>query len=324
MKAIVTGGTGFIGQRLISALAKRGDEVVCLDRRPVSEPRTSVHRHVADFSQAGLGISDDVLTHADVVFHLAGATRAASRAAFDAANVETTERLIARLAGQPDARFVYVSSQAAAGPALDARSPKNESDPAAPIEDYGRSKLAAEAIVSKQTALQSTILRPVAVFGPGDRDFLSIFRMAARGVAIYPGIRKSMINWIYVDDLIEGMIAASTSPRSIGRTYFLGSPAEASWKEIYDTIGAVVGHQKLAELEIPRGVVGAAAAIGDLVSGVLGKPLLLNSNKAKLGAPKYWLCSSARAQADFNFSPQTSLRDGLQATYDWYRDNHWL
>jgi nucleoside-diphosphate-sugar epimerase len=332
MKAIVTGATGFIGQHLVTALEKQGWEVVCLDRRTVAESRPAVRRVVADFQRDDLGISTDVFAEADVLFHLAGATRAVSRAAFDDANVKITERLCGRASGRPGgraaerpgSRFIYVSSQAASGPAMDAQSPKTELDPAAPIEDYGRSKLAAERLVAAATDLRSTVLRPVAVLGPGDRDFLSIFQMATRGLAIYPGIRKSMINWIYVDDLVDAIIAAAESPATVGKTYFLGSPDAASWKEIYGMVGEIVGHPSLTEIEIPKSLVGVAAAVGDLASTFLGKPLLLNSSKAKLGAPKYWLCSSARAKADFNFSPQTNLRDALQATYEWYRSHRWL
>src|SRR5436305_14986138 len=123
MTAIVTGATGFIGGRLASALAEAGEEVRALVRRPgpVSAPN-GVQFHIADFNAPSLRLSDKGFEGVDVVYHLAGATRASSAAAFREANVALTERLLerAKKAGTTP-RFVYVSSQAAAGPSTNGR-----------------------------------------------------------------------------------------------------------------------------------------------------------------------------------------------------------
>jgi nucleoside-diphosphate-sugar epimerase len=78
------------------------------------------------------------------------------------------------------------------------------------------------------------------------------------------------------------------------------------------------------EMSVPKAVVSLAAAVGDAVGSVTGKPLLVGRSKATLSKPKYWLCSSARARADFGFSTPTSLREGLSVTYDWYLQHRWL
>jgi nucleoside-diphosphate-sugar epimerase len=327
MKTIVTGATGFIGRHLVDALAARGGEVRCLARgqAPV-DARANVFFHQVDFDRADLGISDAVLEGANAVYHLAGATRGISAAAFRKANVTVTERLADRLiaAGQSP-RLVFVSSQAAAGPAPDAAHPKTESDAAAPIEDYGRSKLAAErAVASRGEKLPFTVVRPVAVYGPGDRDFLAIFEMAKRGVAIYPGIHHSSINAIYVGDLVEGVIAAGRSPVAEGKTYFLGDDTAWPWTSIYSTIADAVGQTRPIEFIVPRAIVGAAGAVGDFVGSLTGKPSLVGKSKALLAKPKYWLCSSARAREDFGFATPTSLREGMRVTYDWYLQHRWL
>ena len=148
--------------------------------------------------------------------------------------------------------------------------------------------------------------------------------MVRRGVAVYPGIRHSSINTIYVGDLVGGMIAAARSPSTIGNTYFMGDDTAQSWKEIYAVIGDIVGQPKPVEVNLPHGVVSIAGVIGDLVGSLTGRPSLVNTSKAMLAAPRYWLCSSARAQKDFGFTASTSLRDGMRATYDWYVRNRWL
>ena len=327
MTTIVTGATGFIGRHLVNALAAQGEEVRCLTRgRPTSDSRPNVSSHTVDYSRSDLGISEKALAGISHVFHLAGATRAISAADFRNANVAVTERFADRLIvlGQRP-RFIYVSSQAAAGPARDAQHPKTESDADAPIEDYGRSKLAAErAVASRGSELPYTIVRPVAVFGPADRDFLAIFAMVRRGVAIYPGIRHSSLNTIYVSDLVAGLIAAARAQISAGKTYFLGDDTVRPWTSIYSTIGEVLGQDRPIELSLPTSLIGAAGVAGDFVGSLLGKPSLVGKSKAILAKPKYWLCTSERARNDFGFSTPTSLRDGMRMTYDWYLQHRWL
>lgn len=327
MTTIVTGATGFIGRHLVNALANARVEVRCLTRGPVpDDERGNVTWYRANFGKSDLGLSDEVLRGATTVYHLAGATRAVSAVQFREANTAITERFADRvigLGGKP--RFVLVSSQAAAGPALDANHPKRETDPAAPIENYGRSKLAAErAIAARGDELPSTIVRPVAVFGPGDRDFLSIFAMARRGVAVYPGTRRSSVNTIYVNDLVAGLIAAAQSANTVGQTYFLGDDTARPWPSIYSAIAEVVGQSSPIAVSVPRSIIGMAGAVGDFVGGVTGRASIVNSNKAMLAMPKYWLCTSERARKDFAFATPTSLLDGMRMTYDWYLQRRWL
>ena len=327
MTTIVTGATGFIGRHLVNALAAQGEDVRCLTRgRPISDSRPNISAHTVDYSRSDLGVSEKVLAEASRVFHLAGATRAISATDYRNANVAVTERLADRLiALRERPRFIYVSSQAAAGPARDAQHPKSETDADAPIEDYGRSKLAAErAVASRGGELPFTIIRPVAVFGPADRDFLTIFAMARRGVAIYPGIRHSSLNTIYVSDLVTGLIGAAQSGSSAGKTYYLGDDTVRPWTSIYSTIREVVGQARTIELNLPTSLIGAAGIAGDFVASLIGKPSLVGKSKAILAKPKYWLCTSERARKDFGFSTPTSLRDGMRVTYDWYLQHRWL
>jgi len=330
MAVLVTGANGFIGSHLVDALVGAGEEVRCLVRRPVvGEPAAGSRFYVADFTRADLGVADSVLESVDTVYHVAGATRAVSVAAFQEANVALTERLLdrvnrARQAGLPP-RFVYISSQAAAGPTPEESDAVTESDTPAPIEAYGRSKLAAEhAVLSQASRFPVTVVRPVAVYGPGDRDFLSIFRMVRRGVAVYPGIRDATVTTIFVTDLVHGIIAAAHAPSAIGGTYFMGHPRAVTWRTIYRAVADVMGRRRFREVQVPLSLVRVGGAAGDLLGFVTGRPPLLSSGKAALAAPKFWTCSSDRATRDFGFTAMTSLDDGLRATYDWYRSHHRL
>jgi nucleoside-diphosphate-sugar epimerase len=324
MTEIVTGASGFIGGHLVDALASRGEEVRCLVRRPLpaaSSPTARVYR--TDFAQADLGLPDEAFDRVDTVYHLAGATRAASEPAFHAANVTATERLMDRvLRAGVLPRFVYVSSQAAAGPAPDEAHPLSERDAEAPIEAYGRSKLAAErAVLARRRELPVTVIRPVAVYGPGDRDFLSIFRLLKRGFAVYPGIRDSLVNTIFVADLVGGIVAAARSSAAMGKTYFMGHGKPATWRAIYREVARVLHRERFLEINIPLAAVRLGGMGGDLVARVTGRTPLINGSKAALAGPTFWTCSSERAAKDFGFAAPTSLSAGLRQTHDWYLEH---
>jgi len=260
-------------------------------------------------------VSDSVFDGVDTVYHVAGATRAVSAAGFQEANVAITERLIDRASRLGSPRFVYISSQAAAGPSLSPSRSRTEADTPEPIEAYGRSKLAAEEVVRRREgAITVTIVRPVAVYGPRDHDFLSMFRLVRRGVAIYPGIRDATVTTIYVADLVGGIIAAAHAETAIGETYFMGHPRFATWQQIYAAAAEVAGRKHLRELDVPLPLVKLGAVAGDLFGLVTRHPPLLTSGKAALAAPRFWTCSSARAEGDFGFLATTSLHDGLRAT----------
>jgi nucleoside-diphosphate-sugar epimerase len=301
--------------------------VRCLSRKPGgAESAPSVRWYHTEFGRPDLGLGDEVFRGVDVVYHLAGATRATSEAAFHDANVGVTARVMDRITrAGVSARFVYISSQAAAGPSPSGARTITEADVAAPLESYGRSKLAAErAVLARRGAFEVTIVRPVAVYGPGDKDFLSIFRMVRRGVAAFPGIRDAVIDTIFVDDLIRGIIDASRSPMAVGKTYFMGNPQSASWRAIYREVAKVVDRADPREINIPLSIIRLGAVVGDISGWVTGHPPLLNSSKAALAAPRFWTCSSQQATTDFGFTATTSLHDGLRATYDWYLRHRWL
>src|SRR5258708_10184996 len=164
MPVIVTGATGFIGRHLVEALTEAGEDVRCLVRRPGAITSSARSRfYHANFSTADLGVPDSVFENVDSIYHVAGATRAVSLAAFHEANVAITERLLARATqGGARPRFVYISSQAAPGPTPEGSSPLTEEDQPVPIEAYGRSKLAAQPpILAASTELPPPIINPV-------------------------------------------------------------------------------------------------------------------------------------------------------------------
>lgn len=336
---MVTGSSGFIGSHLVRALLRRRWEVRCLTRSASSpeasgdavagagrsaEPRAQ--RYLVDYAEPRTLAATPALDGVTHVFHLAGVTRARSEDEFRRGNILPAESLLGALEARraPLQRFLHVSSQAAAGPAPSLDHPTVESAPLLPIEAYGRSKADAEGVVHRYSrTLPCTIIRPPAVYGPADRGFLALFRLLRWRLSLHPGRRDAYLSMIFVDDLVEGMIEAALSPAANGGTYFLAHPEPVEWGELHRAVAALE-EGRTVKLDVPHFAVAGLGRIGDLYGRLTGRPPLLTSQKARLGRPRFWVCSAERARAAFGFEAPTSLESGLAATHRWYRAQGWL
>ena len=195
---------------------------------------------------------------------------------------------------------------------------------AAPIEAYGRTKLDAERLLHSPSGLPFVIVRPAAVYGPGDRDFLAMFRLARRGFAVHPGNRNQWISIIHVEDLVEGVVRASSDLRAVGRTYFMANAEPVQWGRLFHECAACARRSLRMDVQVPRGVVKIGGAVGDLIARATGRASLLTSQKVALATPSHWICSNELATRELGFTPAIRLDDGLRATYGWYVANGWL
>ncbi len=327
MKAVITGSNGFIGTALLNKLADAGASVRCLVRSDgPTEVVSNISWHGINYADPDSLIRSGALHDADVVFHVAGVTKHLNIEGFRKGNVMPTQQLVDALKtlDTPLKRFVLISSQAAAGPAPDVSDPIDESVAPAPIELYGRSKLEAENVLrNADLPFDYTVIRPAAVYGPRDVDFLTLFKQLKSGIGIYPGNRDSYVSAIHVDDLVNGIIEAATHDKARNQTYFLTREVALSWQEIYEHIVSIWG-STLREVNLPFGLIELAGKVGDVYSRATGKITVLNSNKIDLARPRYWICSSEKAIADFNFAPDIAIPDGLAHTFNWYKEAGWL
>ncbi len=329
MIAIVTGANGFIGQRLTEMLLQEGFHIRCVDIRP---PRPEIKKdarvehYVIDCADSQCLEKSGILNGADYVFHLAAVTKGADYETFYKGNVLPTKSLLQALLDSKIRlhRFVFVSTQAAAGPARDLTHPIAESDEPHPNEDYSATKLEAENVVRQfGKKIPFTIIRPSCVYGPGDIDFLNIFKQIKFHVNVYPGYRKKWISIIYVDDLARGIVCAVRNEATIGKTYFLGNEAPVTWQEVHRTM-AKAANKKVMEISLPWWFVAMVCRGGDLWTHLTGHYTIANSRKAILSKQPFWICSAKSAFHDFGFQTKTTLIDGLKQTFEWYVQNDWL
>jgi nucleoside-diphosphate-sugar epimerase len=319
---LVTGGTGFVGSHVVDALLDAGWQVRCTVRA-TSNLRwmegKDVELVVADMRDAA-GVKRAV-EGIDALFHCAGLTRGSRDELFAANEAGTRTLLDACSRNSRGVRFVYCSSQAAAGPGTLER-PREEDDDPAPTSDYGRSKLAGEeATLEYAEKLDVVIMRPVAVYGPRDEDTLPYFEMALKGVVVVPGVRRRLIQLVHVQDVAAALVLAAENERAIGRTYFVGHPEILDWRRLASVIAQAVG-RRTVRLRVPSPVL-KIAGLGAQIIGS-GKPGQLDRRRAGDMSERAWTCRVTRLFSELNCEPKYDSEMGLQLTADWYREAGWI
>lgn len=301
MTLAVTGGTGFVGRHLLRLAGARGIAVRALTRRP-QPPSPHVEWIAGDL--ADTAALDRLYAGAGAVVHIAGVITAPTRAAFDIGNVAGTNAMAAAARRAGISRFVHVSSLSAREPGL---------------SDYGASKAAAEDVV-RASGLDWTMVRPPGVYGPGDRETLPIFQMAARGVAVLPG--GGRFSLIEVGDLAAALLALTAGPA--GRTYEIDDGHGGySHADLARAIGVAVGRTPRL-LRLPLGVLNLGATVDSGLARLRGRPPRLSFDRARYLAHPDWVVAHGAAPPPDLWTPATPLAEGLARAVAWYRAEGWL
>ncbi|BBM70892.1 NAD-dependent epimerase/dehydratase family protein [Rhodothermus marinus] len=330
--AFVTGGTGFIGSHLVEELLRRGyREVRCLVRKELRWLEgLDIVPVRGDFSR--IEVLWEAVRDADVVFHVAGVTRARDWATFEQGNITATLNLLGTiLEANPNVRKVLITSSLAAVGYCPGGVATEES-PLRPISAYGRSKALMEQALRAPRAdgppfaerLPIVIVRPPAVYGPREADIYTFFRTVSRGLCPIVGSgRRPELSLVHVRDLVRGMVDAAESDVTTGQTYFIGSEQFYSWREIRDATLKALGRRALT-VHIPPFLVEPIGALVELAGRLTGTYPPLNREKAREIRHACKMCAVDKARRDFDYRQQIGLEEGIQETIAWYRQQGWL
>ena len=217
------------------------------------------------------------------------------------------------------------SSLAAAGPAPSPQRPVGESDLAAPVDAYGRSKHAAEcAVLAHADQMPVTVIRPAAVYGPRDRGFLAMFQQLRRPLAFYAVPPHHALSMVHVDDVVAALLRAATSPAAIGATYYVAHPEQLTWRDLYARAARAMDHVPVLTVTVPPSLLTLAAFAGDAWGALTGQVPLINRHKLALARPPWWVCDATRITEELGWSARVAHDEGLRATHAWYRDAGWI
>ncbi|NTW54181.1 MAG: NAD-dependent epimerase/dehydratase family protein [Chlorobaculum sp.] len=328
---LVTGSTGFIGSRLVDTLVGQGRRVRVL-LRPESRGGSSL--------QCRAGVEEAFAAYGDTealgravsgvasIIHLAGVTKAVNEAGFIEGNVTPVKNLLEAVKRHNPwlRRFLHISSLAAMGPATSPSPGVRETDMPRPVSAYGRSKLLGEEAAQRYTGrIPLTIVRPPAVYGPGDRDILEVFKMMKNGYLLSAGSGKlQRFSMIHVDDLICGMLLALDSQTAAGRDYFITSPRGYAWDELIGAARPALGFGPLLRINLPKPLAFGLGAVLGGVAKLTRRPALINQDKARELVQDYWVCSPEKAMRELGFTASTPLAKGVAETLRWYQLKGWL
>ena len=293
----LTGATGFIGRELQRQLAAAGYPLRALVR-PGSRHRGALLETTLNIA---IALDDEpaltaALDGAELVVYCAGAVRGATASDFAPANIEGLRHLCRAAASQPTPpHILLISSLAATRPHL---------------SDYARSKFEGEQVL-RATTLGWTILRPPAVYGPGDREMLPLFRAIRAGLALIVGPRTQRLSLLHVEDLGRAVLACIAHRDACTGMVFEPDDEYAQGYGWADIVACARGAMPVVQLHVPRRLLALMAHLNLALSRLFRHAPMLTPGKVRELSEPSWLCDNSRLRAVTGWVPQVQLRTGI-------------
>jgi dihydroflavonol-4-reductase len=324
VKVALTGATGYTGGRLLEALAARGDAVSALARRSSTRPAAPSVRWVeGDLSDRRT--LQGLVQGAEAVLHVAAVYRTAGHpdAYYRDVNVGGTERLLEEAARAGVRRFVHTSTVGVHGDVR--RPPADEDAPFAPGDVYQATKAEAEVLArdrGRALGVEVAVVRPGAIYGPGETRLLKVFRAIARGRYAIVGSGRPFYHLVYIDDLVAGFLLALDRPEAAGQAFIVAGPRYVSQAELAATIARHTGGRVLP-VHIPAAPVQFAGDLCEALCVPFGLEPPLHRRRVD-----FWTKSRAfsieKARRLLGYAPKVDVEDGVAKTAAWYREAGWL
>jgi nucleoside-diphosphate-sugar epimerase len=322
VKILVTGATGFTGKALVKRLLRDGHSVVGLDYK--EGHKTEELRRLGAEIVIGTVTDRDAVRRCvqgvDVVHHLAAAFRELNRppSYYKEVNVEGTRNVLEAARAANVRKVTYCSTCGVHGN-VD-HPPGGEDAPIRPADYYQQTKYEAEPIALEyaQRGLKVTIIRPAAIYGPGDPErFYMIFRQVAKGWFPMLGDGRTLYHPLYIDNLIDALVLAMDENRGNGKAYLIAD-------EEYVPIGNLVRRTARAMgvrarlVRLPIWPVVAVGHVAEKACAPFGITPPIFPRRVD------WYRQNRafrieRAKQDLGYRPAIGLDEGLRRTYEWYR-----
>ncbi len=324
---MVTGGTGFTGSRLLRILSEAG-----LTVRAIVRP-SSNREHLSDINvewHEGNVFDDEVVQPAmkgvQYVFHMAAIYRQANvtREMYHKVHVHGTQTVARAARSVPGfKRMVHVSTIGVHGHIK--HPPADENAPFNPDDDYQETKAKAETWLHDYAAknqLPHTIIRPCAIYGPGDERLLKIFRMATRKTCPILGRRPCLYHLIHVDDLVRILIRSATHPEALNETFIAGNPESLPLNRMIHIIADALNHP-VRIIRLPAWPFFIAAVMCEGICLPLGiDPPLYRRRVAFYTKDRSF--NTQKLRSSLEYEPILSNEEGLSKTAQWYSDRGML
>lgn len=325
MKVLVTGATGFTGGHLAEHLIRQGDDVRALVR-----PRSRERFDKSPLSHLGVVRVDGDLTDAaavrqaadgvEVVYHIAATYREAGQpdSAYRAINVDGTRHVLEAAKAAGVRRVVHCSTGGVHGHI--AHPPATEDAPFNPGDVYQETKLEAEKAAREfgsTNGLDVVVARPIGIYGPGDRRFLTMFKGLARGRFPMIGNGRPFYHLTFIDDLVEGFRLCGTVPAANGRTYILAGPRYTTLEQLVQMVAKELGVAP-PRVHLPVWPFWTAGLLCEMVC----VPLRIEPPIFRRRVDFYTKSrafDTTRARTELGFAPKVDLEEGIHRTAEWYR-----
>lgn len=331
---LITGAGGFIGGFLVEEALKRGYDTWAAVRSSTNREFLQdkrIHFIELDYDDQDR-LEETLRDHMgewgrwDYIVHNLGVTKSTNYLDFERVNYGYLRALVDALqttAMAPDV-FLLMSSLSVMGPGdEESYKPIMPIDIPMPNTFYGVSKLKAESYLKSVEGFPYTIFRCTGVYGPHERDYYLMIKSIKRGFDFSVGYRKQMLTFIYVKDLVVGVMdALERGP--LYKAYFISEDRAYTQQEFRQIVCEELGKKHVLPVTCPLWVVKRVCSVAEWIGKVTLKASTLNRDKFKILKQRNWQCDTSEARRDFDFNPRYSLREGIREAIAWYREAGWL
>jgi nucleoside-diphosphate-sugar epimerase len=320
MKTLVTGGTGFTGSNLAWKLCEIGDEVRLLVRdKAKTTVRNGLNAEIVQGDIRDFAAVDRAVRGVERVFHLAAVYRTAgiSDSVYRDVHLNGTENLLKASLKHGVNKFIHCSTVGVHGH-IDTP-PANETYRFKPGDIYQRTKLEGELRATefaKETGLPVVVVRPCAIYGPGDMRLYKLFQLSSKKVVFTLGSGSIFYHMVYIDDLIQAFLLASENDRAIGEAFIIGGAEVLTLNAIIDLIAELLKNASF-KVHLPAKPFQALATLVERIYIPLGLEPPIYRRRIDFFT-KSRAFDVSKANQILGFEPSVNIREGLSRTATWY------